>query len=72
MPRERTSGQRNLHDFNSAPSIIKEDEMGGACSAHGRGEKDTILDGKPFGTHWIRWVDNIKLDFGKIWIEHIN
>jgi hypothetical protein len=28
-----------LHNLNASPNIIKEDEIGGACSTHGRDEK---------------------------------
>jgi hypothetical protein len=56
----------------------KEDEMGGACGAHGevRGACN-ILVGKPEGRRPLgrprrRWEDNIKMDLGEIGFGDVN
>jgi hypothetical protein len=74
---EVTGGWRKLHNeelhnLYSLPSIInmivKEDEMGRACSTNGeRRNVYRILVGKPEGRRSLgrparRWVDNIKMD----------
>jgi hypothetical protein len=51
---------------------MREDEMGGKCSTHGRDEKwYKILVGKPEGKrplriHKRRWEDNIRMDHREI------
>jgi hypothetical protein len=52
--------------------MIKEDEMGRACSTNG-GEEKCIK--RPLGRPRHRWVDNIKMDLreigrdGMVWID---
>jgi hypothetical protein len=51
---------------------LKEDEMGGACSAYGEMRNAYKIfvgkpDGKiPLGRHRRRWEDNIKMDLREI------
>jgi len=81
---------RKLHaeernDLYPSPNIVRvikiENEMGGACSAHG-GRKGAyrVLVGKPegktpLGRPRLRWEDNIKIDLQEVgcgvmdWIE---
>jgi hypothetical protein len=76
---EETGGWRKLHNeelhnLYSSPSIIgmiKNDEMGGACSTNGEKRNAyRILVGKPgrrpLGRIRRRWVDNIKMDLREI------
>jgi hypothetical protein len=56
---------------------IKEDEMDGACSMYGRGEKYNILVGKPEGKRPLgrsrhRWEDNIRLYHREIGQEGVD
>jgi hypothetical protein len=53
-------------------SKVKENEMGGTCSAHGRHESSyEVLVGKPEGKRpRHRWEDNIRMDLRVIgWKE---
>jgi hypothetical protein len=77
---EVTGGWRRLHNeelhnLYSSPSIIrmiKENEMGRACSTNGTKKNAySILGGMPEGKRPLgrprrRWVDNIKIDFREI------
>jgi hypothetical protein len=70
---EVTGGCRKLHNnLYSSPNIIrmivKEDEVGRACSTNG-GTRNaySILEGnRPLGRPGRRWVDNIKMDLREI------
>jgi hypothetical protein len=71
------------HNFHASPNImrmnkVKEDEMGGECSTHGRNEKwYTIfirkLEGKrPLVRPRRRWEDTIRLDRREIGWEVVD
>jgi hypothetical protein len=76
-PRDEVTGDwrklhnKELHNFYSSLNMIrmiKEDEMGMACSTNGEKRNAyRILVGKPEGNRPLgrprrRWVDNIKID----------
>jgi hypothetical protein len=69
-----------LHNLYSSPNIVREDEVGGTCGTHGRGEgRDVyrVLIGKPQGKRPLgrlrrRWEDNMKKDLREIWIDGAN
>jgi hypothetical protein len=56
----------------SSPNIIKENEVGGACGMHGRGEKVyKVLVGKsmgkrPLGRPRLRWENGIRISLREI------
>jgi hypothetical protein len=65
-----------LHNLYSSPDIIRQikaNEVGGACSTHGRGEKSVLGFGgkarrreRPFGRPRSRWEDGVRTDLREI------
>jgi hypothetical protein len=70
---DETGGIRKCLLIRQYKNNSKEDEMGGACGAHGGGERGAynILVGRPqgrrpLGRHMRRWEDNNKIGLREI------